>query len=147
MDGKNPEAMNAGTVIPVIAAPACVIYLVMVRRSMTMMPAGDEEWKSGGSGGGSWIRHGEKPSATASSGEIPCLTVGTRNSRCGRSPRSSTSGRGSADSGGQRNSSGPISSIGLLKPRRLRGRSLSSVATQSRSLALWSDGSVPLGKY
>ena len=41
-----------------------------------------------------------------------------------------------ADSGGQRNSSALISSIGLLKARRLRGRSLSSVATQSRSMAL-----------
>ena len=45
-------------------------------------------------------------------------------------------GEGWADSGGQRNSSALISSIGLLKARRLRGRSLSSVATQSRSMAL-----------
>jgi hypothetical protein len=55
--------------------------------------------------------------------------------------------QGSADSGGYRNSNGPISSIGFLKPRRLRGRSLSSVATHSRSIALWRDRSVPLGKY
>ena len=41
-----------------------------------------------------------------------------------------------ADSGGQRNSRGPICSIGFLNPRRLRGRSLSSAATQSRSSAL-----------
>jgi hypothetical protein len=46
------------------------------------------------------------------------------------------SAAGTADSGGYRNSSGPISSIGFLKPRRFRGRSLSSVATQSRSMAL-----------
>jgi len=44
--------------------------------------------------------------------------------------------RRGADSGGQRNSRGPICSIGFLKPRRLRGRSLSSAATQSRSSAL-----------
>ena len=43
-----------------------------------------------------------------------------------------------ADSGGQRNRRGPICSIGFLKPRRLRGRSLSSAATQSRSSALCS---------
>ena len=54
---------------------------------------------------------------------------------------------GTADSGGHRNSSGPISSIGLLKPSRLRGRSLSSVATQSRSVSLCTDRSVPFGKY
>src|SRR5437762_8383649 len=41
--------------------------------------------------------------------------------------------KGTADSGGQRNSKGPICSIGFLNPRRLRGRSLSSAATQSRS--------------
>jgi hypothetical protein len=41
-----------------------------------------------------------------------------------------------AESGGHRNSNGPISSIGFAKPKRLRGRSLSSVATQSRSRAL-----------
>src|ERR1035441_9208839 len=52
-----------------------------------------------------------------------------------------------ADSSGHRNSSGPISSIGFAKRRRLRGRSLSSVATQSRSSALWTERSVPFGKY
>src|ERR1700758_4106300 len=52
-----------------------------------------------------------------------------------------------ADSGGYRNSSGPISSIGFAKPKRLRGRSLSSAATQSRSVWLWTERSVPLGKY
>ena len=52
-----------------------------------------------------------------------------------------------ADSSGYRNSSGPISSIGFAKPKRLRGRSLSSVATQSKSIALCTEKSVPLGKY
>ena len=55
--------------------------------------------------------------------------------------------RRTADSGGQRNSSGPISSIGFAKPKRLRGRSFSSVATHSRSIALCCERSVPLGKY
>jgi len=41
-----------------------------------------------------------------------------------------------ADSGGQRSSRGPICSIGFLNPSRLRGRSLSSAPTQSRSSAL-----------
>ena len=52
---------------------------------------------------------------------------------------------GSADPSGQRNRSGLISSIGLRKANRLRGRSLSSAATQSRSAALCTDRSVPLG--
>jgi hypothetical protein len=38
--------------------------------------------------------------------------------------------------GGHRNSSGPTSSIGFAKPNRLPGRSLGSVATQSRSRRL-----------
>jgi hypothetical protein len=46
---------------------------------------------------------------------------------------------------GQRNSRGPICSIGFLKPKRLRGRSLNSAATQSRSSALCAERSVPLG--
>ncbi len=54
---------------------------------------------------------------------------------------------GSADPGGHRNRSGPISSIGLAKANRLRGRSLSSVATQSRCSSLCWDRSVPFGKY
>ena len=45
------------------------------------------------------------------------------------------------------NSSGPISSIGFAKPKRLRGGSFSSVATQSRSIALCTERSVPFGKY
>src|SRR5450755_4480703 len=51
-----------------------------------------------------------------------------------------------ADSSGYRNR-GPIASIGLAKASRLRGRSLSSVATHSKSIALWTLRSVPLGKY
>jgi hypothetical protein len=62
-------------------------------------------------------------------------------------PRWPSRAEGSADSGGYCNRRGPISSIGLATARRLRGRSLSSVATQSRSIALWTDRSVPLGKY
>jgi hypothetical protein len=54
---------------------------------------------------------------------------------------------GSADPSGQRNRSGSISSIGLRKASRFRGRSLSSAATQSRSAALCTERSVPLGKY
>ena len=54
---------------------------------------------------------------------------------------------GSADSGGHRNSRSPISSIGFLNASRLRGRSLSSWATHSRSEALWIERSVPFGKY
>ena len=42
----------------------------------------------------------------------------------------------SADSGGHRNTRSPISSIGFMKASRLRGRSLSSWATQSRSSLL-----------
>ncbi len=56
-------------------------------------------------------------------------------------------GQGSADSGGQRNNRSPINSIGFLNPSRLRGRSLSSAATQLRSAALWTDRSLPFGKY
>ena len=51
-----------------------------------------------------------------------------------------------ADSGGQRNSRGPICSIGFLKSKRLRGRSLSSAATQSRSWALCTERSLLFGK-
>src|SRR5665811_1812002 len=54
---------------------------------------------------------------------------------------------GSADPSGQRNRSGPICSIGFLNASRLRGRSLSSAATQSRSSLLCTLRSVPLGKY
>lgn len=53
----------------------------------------------------------------------------------------------SADSGGHCNSRVSISSIGFLNSSRLRGLSLSSAATQSRSWALWMLKSVPLGKY
>jgi hypothetical protein len=52
-----------------------------------------------------------------------------------------------ADSGGHCNRSPSISSIGFLNSSLLRGRSLSSWATQSRSAALWMPRSVPLGKY
>jgi len=48
-----------------------------------------------------------------------------------------------ADSGGQRNSRDPICSIGFLNPSRLRGRSLSSAATQSRSSALCAETDEP----
>lgn len=41
----------------------------------------------------------------------------------------------------------PMRSMGLAKPRRLRGRSLSSSATASRNASSWIDRSVPLGKY
>jgi hypothetical protein len=44
-------------------------------------------------------------------------------------------------------SSWAISSSGLRKPKRLRGRSLSSAATQSRSASLCTDRSLPFGKY
>jgi hypothetical protein len=37
--------MSADTVITVLAAPACVIYLILTRRSVRMMRAGDEEWR------------------------------------------------------------------------------------------------------
>jgi hypothetical protein len=37
--------MNAGAVIPLIAAPGCAIYLVLVRRAITTMRAGDEDWR------------------------------------------------------------------------------------------------------
>ncbi len=40
-----------------------------------------------------------------------------------------------------------MSSIGFLNASRLRGRSLSCWATQSRSATEWIDRSVPLGKY
>ncbi len=40
-----------------------------------------------------------------------------------------------------------MSSIGFLNASRLRGRSLSSWATQSRSSALCTDRSLPFGKY
>jgi hypothetical protein len=53
---------------------------------------------------------------------------------------------GMADSYGDRNS-GPTSSIGVRKPSRLRGRSLSSAATRSRSSRLWTLRSLLLGKY
>jgi hypothetical protein len=99
MDGKNPEAMNAGTVIPVIAAPACVIYLVMVRRSMTMMPAGDEEWRQ------RWRQLDparRKAVRDCMKRGDPVLDLGARNSRCGRSPRSSTSGRRSTTARSER---------------------------------------------
>ena len=67
-----------------------------------------------------------------------------------RSPDRQTAGkpvpvRGSADPGGHRNSRGPISSIGFLNPSRLRGRSLSSAATQSRSAAVWTERSLLFG--
>jgi hypothetical protein len=58
---------------------------------------------------------------------------------------STMAGRGSADSGDQRNSRGPICSIGFLNPSRLRGRSLSSAATQSRSSALCAEWSLLFG--
>ena len=54
---------------------------------------------------------------------------------------------GSVDSGGHRNRRSPISSIGFLNASRLRGRSLSSWATHSRSSLLCTPRSVPLGKY
>jgi hypothetical protein len=37
--------MSVDTVITVIAGPACVIYLILTRRSIGMMRAGDEEWR------------------------------------------------------------------------------------------------------
>jgi hypothetical protein len=40
-----------------------------------------------------------------------------------------------------------MSSIGFLNASRLRGRSLSSLATQSRSSLLCTLRSVPFGKY
>ena len=52
-----------------------------------------------------------------------------------------------ADSGGHCNRRSPISSIGFMNASRLRGRSLSSWATQSRSSLLCTPRSVPLGKY
>src|SRR5919106_3239036 len=55
--------------------------------------------------------------------------------------------RRSADSSGQCNSSSAISSVGFAKPGRLRGRSLSSSATVSRSATVTVAKSVPFGKY
>ena len=46
---------------------------------------------------------------------------------------------------GQPSSKGPICSLGLAYLRRLRGRSLSSAATQSRSASVWADRTLPLG--
>ena len=37
--------MSTDTVIAVIAVPACVIYLILTRRSIRMMRGGDEEWR------------------------------------------------------------------------------------------------------
>ena len=37
--------MSGDTVITVIAAPGCVVYLILTRRSIRMMRAGDEEWR------------------------------------------------------------------------------------------------------
>jgi hypothetical protein len=54
---------------------------------------------------------------------------------------------GSAVSSGHCNRSSSINSIGFLNSSLLRGRSLSSWATQSRSVALWIVRSVPFGKY
>ncbi len=53
---------------------------------------------------------------------------------------------GWADSSGHCNSRSAIFSVGLLKPSRLRGRSLSSSATASRSASVWTFRSLPLGK-
>jgi hypothetical protein len=79
------------------------------------------------------------------SGLVRLVGVQLRTGVCSRC--ASVVVRGWADSGGQRNSKGRICSIGFLNPRRLRGRSLSSAATQSRSSALCAERSLLLGKY
>jgi hypothetical protein len=53
----------------------------------------------------------------------------------------------SADSGGHCNRSSEICSMGVANAKRLRGRSLSSSATVSRSVSVTVAKSVPLGKY
>lgn len=37
--------MSTDAVITVIAAPGCVVYVILTRRSIRMMRAGDEEWR------------------------------------------------------------------------------------------------------
>ena len=51
-----------------------------------------------------------------------------------------------AISHGQRNNSASFSD-GFIQPRVCRGRSLSTCATRFRCRWLWTDKSVPLGKY
>jgi len=78
--------------------------------------------------------------------QLECLPGAGFRPTSGRANRDGSDSR-SADSGGQRNGRSPMSSIGFLNASRLRGRSLSCWATQSRSLLLWTLRSVPLGKY